>query len=69
MFFPGATVGDHSIADQSPGQIFRLIDPVAEVFVILGKKHDFAGVRSEVARVLELAKAMIANGSRLKAPR
>ncbi|MDT9599134.1 hypothetical protein RQX22_09255 [Sphingosinicella sp. GR2756] len=46
---------DTELADDPVSHIFRLIDPVKEIFVLLGQKHDFGSVRPEVQRVAELA--------------
>ncbi|WP_376985504.1 hypothetical protein [Bosea sp. R86505] len=54
--FPGPIMGDAELADEPGGHIFRLVDPVKEIFVLLGQKHDFGAVRVEVQRIAELAR-------------
>lgn len=53
--FPGPLTDDAELADEPGGHIFRLVDPTKEIFVLLGKKHNFGAVRLEVQRVAELA--------------
>jgi hypothetical protein len=54
--FPGPMMEDAELADDPAGHIFRLVDPVKEIFVLLGRKYDFGAVRVEVQRVAELAR-------------
>lgn len=53
--FPVPLVDDAELVDEPSGHIFRLVDPVKEIFVLLGEKHDFGAVRLEVQRIAELA--------------
>lgn len=52
MFFPGSLVGEHQMADEPVGQVFKLVDPSAMIFVILGEKFDFGSIHDEVVRLL-----------------
>jgi hypothetical protein len=54
-FFPGPLVDDHTLADEVIGNIFKLVDPVHGICVLLGKKFEFLPVRSEVQRILDRA--------------
>jgi len=67
-FFPGAQIGDSSLAlaDDPKGHIFKLVDPSTCCFVLLGEKHYFADLRKEVERVYELVNEMDKNGCRLR---
>jgi hypothetical protein len=65
-FFPTPIVGDYNLADEETGHIFKLVDPIRGICVLLGKKFDFNLIRVEVQRVLEVALEMDRQGSRLK---
>lgn len=65
-FFPTPIVGDSNLADEETGHIFKLVDPIRGICVLLGKKFDFNLIRFEVQRVLEAALEMDRQGSRLK---
>lgn len=56
--FPSPMIDDAELADDPAGHIFRLVDPAKEIFVLLGTKHHFGAVRTEVQRVAELAAKM-----------
>lgn len=64
-FFPSPQVGDHALADEAIGHIFKLVDPQHGVCVLLGKKFEFLPIRQEVLRILSLALEMNARGCRL----
>ena len=64
-FFPSALVDDQTLADESIGHIFKLVDPEHGVCVLLGEKFDFRPIRSEVQRILSRAREMDQQGSRL----
>lgn len=64
-FFPSALVGDQAIADESIGHIFKLVDPTHGICVLLGKKFEIWPIRSEVQRILSLAREMDAQGGRI----
>jgi len=51
MFFTDAMVGEATLADESSGNVFKLVDPIAEVFVVLGTKFNFGPLRSEIERL------------------
>ena len=68
MFFPDAMIGDSDLADDQMGLIFKLVDPDKEVFVILGEKYPFAGIRKEVKQILSTADIFAQKGMRLKGP-
>ncbi|MDO6721618.1 hypothetical protein Q4575_19645 [Psychrosphaera sp. 1_MG-2023] len=50
-FFPSPILGDHSLADEAIGKIFKLIDPTNECLVLLGNKYFFRPIRDEVERI------------------
>jgi len=56
--FPGPLVDDADLADDELGHIFRLVDPSKEIFVLLGQKHPFGSMRTEVDRIMTLAEGM-----------
>ncbi|MEB3288232.1 MAG: hypothetical protein VKJ04_12130 [Vampirovibrionales bacterium] len=64
-FFPGPMVGEHVLADEEIGHIFRLVDPAHNICVLLGKKFQFLPIREEVHRILLRALAMDKEGCRL----
>jgi hypothetical protein len=45
FFFPASTIGSHTLADDSMGHVFKLLDPEAECIVLLGTKYYFAARR------------------------
>ena len=53
------------MADKQPRKVFKLVDPEASCFVLLGKKHFFAPVRNEVFRVYDMADRMHQKGGQL----
>lgn len=65
-FFPSPVIDRHELADEVIGNIFKLVDPGASCFVLLGEKHFFDSIRCEVEAVLEKAKIMDCNGGRLQ---
>jgi len=66
FFFPSCIVGNHTLADDPTGHLFKLIDPAAECLVLLGEKYFFAPIREEVRVVFDQAVAAERGGSRLK---
>lgn len=67
-FFPGSLVGDHHLADDQLGQIFKLVDPDQQICVLLGEKYEFGRMRDEVQRILAAALSMDRHGARLPNP-
>jgi hypothetical protein len=65
-FFPSAMVGDQELADDPGGHIFKLVDPTASCFILLGVKHFFGEIRKEVYRIYELALEMDSAGCKLR---
>jgi hypothetical protein len=61
-FFPTPLVGNHALADDASGRIFKLVDPTGCHFVVLNEKYCFEALPSEVQRVLALAQRMSHNG-------
>lgn len=51
-FFPAPMVDDASLSEETIGHIFRLVDPMASQFVLLGKQYSFGELR-EVAKDIE----------------
>lgn len=64
-FFPEPLVDEHTLADEVIGNVFRLVDPVSGICVLLGQKFEFRPIRAEVVRVLSRALEMDRQGSRL----
>jgi len=64
-FFTTPIVGDSTIANQPTVNIFKLVDPQRNVFVILGEEFEFSDVRDEVNRILHRAIEFYNNGSQL----
>lgn len=64
-FFPDPLIGQHTLADEAIGNVFRLVDPVSGTCVLLGHKFEFRPIRAEVVRVLSRALEMDRQGSRL----
>jgi hypothetical protein len=61
-FFPAPMIGDYTLADDSSGRIFKLVDPANGYFVVLNEKYCFEPLASEVRRVLTSARKMSDNG-------
>lgn len=64
-FFPGPLVDDQTLADETIGHVFKLVDPKRGVCVILGEKFEFKPIRKEVQRVLSRALELNKQGGRL----
>ncbi|KPF56209.1 hypothetical protein [Rhizobium sp. AAP116] len=64
-FFPSPRVDDHSMADDTIGNIFKLVDPTHGICVLLGAKFEFIPIRAEVKRILSRALQMDDQGGRL----
>lgn len=64
-FFPTPMLGEHNLADEPEGKIFKLLDVENKCLVILGKKYFYEPIRSEVERIYKLAIKMDQNGGRL----
>lgn len=65
LLFPGALVGTASLADEELGHIFRLVDPKASIFVLLGRKYPYGDLRRAVAAVYQLSREAAGHGGRL----
>ena len=55
VFMPTGLIGEHTVADDPIGHVFKLLDPDAECLVLLNKKYFFGPIRAEVKRIVELA--------------
>jgi hypothetical protein len=66
-FFPGPMVDNSDLADEELGHIFRLVDPMREVFVLYGQKFEFGPIRDAVWTILNGADDSFSNGGRLEA--
>ncbi|VAX07845.1 hypothetical protein MNBD_ALPHA03-1970 [hydrothermal vent metagenome] len=53
QFFPTPIVDDSENALESTAKIFKLVDPERHVFIILGEKFDFSGVRDAIDQILQ----------------
>ena len=51
--FPGPLVGAASLSEDALGQIFRLVDPAAQIFVLVGQEYEFGPMRGAVDDILE----------------
>jgi hypothetical protein len=51
--FPGPLVGKATLNEDALGNIFRLVDPVSQVFVLLGERYEFGPMRVAVENILE----------------
>jgi hypothetical protein len=67
-FFPDAMIGEATLADDPSGHIFKLVDPTALCFVLLGEKHFFEGIREEVFRIYDRAREFDSKGCKLPRP-
>ena len=65
FFFPGCIIDSHTLADDSVGHIFKLLDPEAECLVLMSKKFFFMPIYQEVLRIYNVAKEADNNGARL----
>jgi hypothetical protein len=55
---PSPMVDSAGLADEPVGHIFRLVDPQADIFVLLGERHAFGAARGEVGRIAEAARRL-----------
>jgi hypothetical protein len=65
-FFPTPRIGSHELADEVTGNIFKLVDPESEIFVLLGQKFEFGPIREAVFDIYAKAVEMIGDGERLR---
>lgn len=56
--FPGPIVNDAHVTDMPGYHYFRLVDPERQIFSLLGQKHEFGTVRSEIRRIADLAESL-----------
>jgi len=66
IILPGPLVASHELADDNRGHVFRLVDPDALIFAVLGNKHAFGAVEIEVQRINSLAEIFASAGGRLQ---
>lgn len=64
-FFPGPMVASAALNDDQLGNVFRLVDPQTQEFVLLGAKYPFGPMREAVQDVHTKAWAMIGDRGRL----
>ena len=64
-FFPSPIIGEHNLADDTIGRIFKLLDTEAECLVLLGQKFFFKPIKEEVIKVYNSATNKDRNGGRL----
>ncbi|MGV8935983.1 MAG: hypothetical protein ACOH2J_02605 [Allorhizobium sp.] len=62
---PGPIVAPHRDSDDTIVSVFRQIDPIDSIAVIFGNKYEFAPVKDEVERILNLTQQVDTNGGRL----
>jgi hypothetical protein len=65
QFFPDAMLGHHEVADNPIANIFKMVDPDNDIFVILNETFHFAPISKEVAQILV---AIDHNSGRLPVP-
>lgn len=65
VFLPSGILGNHSLADDPLGHVFKLLDTEAECLVLLNKKYFFGALRAEVDRITAMATESDRNGARL----
>lgn len=65
-FFPTPRIGSHGLADEITGNIFKLVDPESEIFVLLGEKYEFGPIRKAVFDIYAKAVEMTGDGERLR---
>ncbi len=64
-FFPAPILDDHTLADESEGRIFKLLDTKSHCLVLLNKKYFFKKIKAEVKKVYDYALKADENGGRL----
>ena len=64
-FFPDAMIGDSALSDDKSGHLFKLVDRNSSCFVLLGEKHFFDGILTEVNKIYDRAREFDSNGRRL----
>ncbi|MBI2416660.1 MAG: hypothetical protein HYV28_01920 [Ignavibacteriales bacterium] len=64
-FFPAPMIGSHTLADESIGKIFKLLDPEAHCIILLGQKYFFEPIKNEVVTIYNHAITAYENGGRL----
>ncbi len=67
-FFPGPCIDHQALANETIGNVFKLVDPEHGICVLLGEKFEFRPIRQEVQRVLSRALEMDKQGGRLQRP-
>lgn len=65
-FFPNPIVGSIVDSEEPTNHFFKLLDPVEDCLVLLGKKYNFVEIYSEVKRILVIADQADMNGGRLR---
>lgn len=65
-FFPSCIIGDHELANDPAGHIFKLLDVKNECLVLLGKKYFFQPIRKSAEAILVIAMRMNKNGASLQ---
>lgn len=56
IILPGPIIASHERVDDPVGSVFRLVDPDARIFAILGQKYEFGPLAFEVKRVLDICR-------------
>ncbi len=65
FFYPQSLVAPAVLFTEQVNHVFRLVDPLAEEFILLGKKYSFKGMREEVEAILKRVQQMNQEGGRL----
>lgn len=53
ILLPDPLIEHHSIADEATGHVFRALDPVSGIVILLGQKFEFFPIREEVMKILK----------------
>ncbi|OPF92702.1 hypothetical protein [Rhodopseudomonas palustris] len=67
-FFPTPMIDNHELASDPSARIFKLVDPHAKRFVVLGEQFSFEHLAEETARISALAQLMGNTGRLLSTP-
>ena len=63
-FFPSCTIGSHTLADDSLGHIFKLLDKEENCLVLLDEKFFFLPIKEAVIEILSKALQFDKDGSK-----
>jgi len=64
-FFPNPIIGEHHLADDPVGKVFKLLDPKAGCLVLLNNKFFYKPIKNEINKIFNFASSANKNGGRL----